>query len=259
METPTSLPLLGGNSIPIVGFGTWQIHGRSAYDAVLTALEVGYRHIDTAAVYENEEEVGRALRDSGLPRHEVFITTKLRPDRPGAERAIEASLRRLGTDHVDLWLIHWPPRRGVGIELWREIVRLSEEGLATSVGVSNYESEQIDELIAGSGVVPAVNQVRWSPFVHDPARLAHSRDRGVVLEGYSPFNASRLGDPALVAIAADHGVTAAQVVLRWHVDHGIVVIPKSTHRDRIATNFDIFGFSLDSEELARLDHLSRAS
>jgi 2,5-diketo-D-gluconate reductase A len=253
-----AVPFRGGGAIPILGFGTWQMNGRQAYEAVAAALEIGYRHLDTATVYENEEEVGRALRDSGLAREDVFVTTKLPPDNAGRERAtLETSLRRLGTDHVDLWLIHWPPSRGAAVEIWRQLLQLAEEGLAIAVGVSNFDADEVDELIDATGVAPAVNQVRWSPFVHGPERLAHSRDRGVVLEGYSPFKASRLRDPLLGDIARAHGVSPSQVVLRWHVEHDIVVIPKSSHRERITSNFDIFGFSLGADEVAALDRLSK--
>jgi len=252
------VPLRGGGAIPLLGFGTWQMTGRQAYEAVTAALEIGYRHIDTATVYENEEEVGRALRDSGIRREDVFVTTKLPADQAGRERAtLETSLRRLGTDHVDLWLIHWPPSRGAAVEMWRQMLSLAEEGLATAVGVSNFEPQEVDELIDATGVAPAVNQVRWSPFVYNAAVLAHSRARGVVLEGYSPFKASRLRDPLLADVARTHGVSPAQVVLRWHVEHGIVVIPKSSHRERITANFDIFAFSLSPDEVAAMDRLSK--
>lgn len=249
--------LRDGMTLPILGFGTWQLRGKEAYDAVLHALKVGYRHIDTATGYGNESQVGQALRDSGVAREDVFVTTKLPPDNAGRERAtIEASLRDLGTSYVDMWLIHWPPGGEAGVDTWREFLTLQGEGKAKEVGVSNYSPAQIDELIAATGVAPAMNQIRWSPFIYDPARLAHSRERGVLLEGYSPFRASRMDDPVLTEIAAAHGVTPGQVILRWHVEHGVVVIPKSAHPKRIEENFDIFGFSLTDAEVARIDGLS---
>ncbi len=240
--------------MPLLGFGTWQLRGQSAYDAVRVALDVGYRHLDTATMYRNEEQVGRAIADSGVDRSEIFVTTKLPAERVGRERAtIEESLHKLGTDYVDLWLVHWPPAGDARPQTWRELLSVRDEGLARAVGVSNYSPGQVDELIEATGEAPAVNQIRWSPALYDPARLAHSRDRGVVLEGYSPFRASRLDAPVLRDIAAAHGVSPAQVILRWHVEHGVVVIPKSANPERIAANFDIWDFSLTADEVARLD------
>jgi 2,5-diketo-D-gluconate reductase A len=243
-----------GADIPILGFGTWQLHGRQAYDAVRWALDAGYRHIDTATMYKNEAEVGKAVRDSGLDRGDLFITTKLPPGNAGRERAtIEDSLRALGTDYVDLWLVHWPPRRGGALErVWRAFIEIRDLGLSRSIGVSNYGTAEIDELIAGTGEVPSVNQVPWSVEGHDPKLLEEFRARGVVVEGYSPLLRARLDDPVLVRIAEAHGVTPAQVILRWHVQLGIVVIPRSSKHDRIVSNADLFGFSLTAEEMGRL-------
>ena len=261
----TDVPLVdlgGGAAMPMVGFGTWQLGGKRAYEAVRYALEVGYRHIDTATMYRNEHEVGQALRDSGVDRGEVFVTTKLPPGSAGRARATLAeSLRALDTDHVDLWLIHWPPRRQGSVPLWREFLALRDEGQCRDVGVSNYDIAQIDELIAaseggrGGGWGPAVNQIPWSPSRYDAALLAAHADRGVAVEGYSPLKGTRLRDPVLAEIAARHQVTPAQVVLRWHLEHGITVIPKSARPERIRSNFDLFGFSLTLEEVARLDRL----
>jgi 2,5-diketo-D-gluconate reductase A len=242
--------------MPLLGFGTWQASGRKAYESVRQALEVGYRHIDTATLYANEKEVGRAVRDSGVPRADIFITTKLPPERAGRERqTIDASLAALDTDYVDLWLIHWPPSRGAGVEIWREFLAVRDEGLARAVGVSNYSIRQIDELTGATGEAPAVNQIRWSPSLYDPGRLAAHRERGVAVEGYSPFKSTDLNDPVLARIAAAHRVTAPQVVLRWHIDHGVVVIPKSVTPERIRANFDVFGFSLSEDELRQIDAL----
>jgi len=252
-----TVALPGEVAMPLVGLGTWQLRGRRAYGAVGFALEVGYRHVDTATVYGNEAEVGRALRDSGLPRQDVFLTTKLPPDSAGHERqTLAASLRALGTDYVDLWLVHWPPGGRARPQTWRELLAVRDRGLARAVGVSNYSTRQLDELTDATGQAPAVNQVPWSPPLHDPRRLAEHRQRGVVLEGYSPLKGTRLGDRTVTEIAASHGVTSAQVVLRWHLEHGIPVIPKSATRERIAANLDLFGFSLSNEEVARIDALS---
>jgi 2,5-diketo-D-gluconate reductase A len=250
--------LRGGVEMPMIGFGTWQVSGRRGYEAVSLALEAGYRHIDTATIYGNEKEVGRAVRDSGIPREQVFITTKLPADRVGRERdTIGASLRALAMDYVDLWMVHWPPRGQARPATWRELLEVRDEGLARSVGVSNYTMAQMDELIEATGEAPAVNQIPWSPWEHDPASLAEHRERDVVLEGYSPFKRSDLDHPVLARIAAQHGVSPAQVVLRWHVEHGIVVIPKSVTPERITSNLDILGFSLNEEEVAEIDALGR--
>jgi 2,5-diketo-D-gluconate reductase A len=256
-ENPT-VTIGPGVEMPLVGLGTWQADGTEAYDAVLRALEVGYRHIDTATMYGNEAAVGRAVRDSGLPRDEIFVTTKLPSGNAGRERAtIDASLQTLGLDRVDLWLIHWPPSGRAAPEVWEQFVEVQADGLARAIGVSNYDEAQIDELIAASGVTPAVNQIEWSPARYDAAVAEAHRTRGVTLEGYSPFKSANLKDRALVEIAERHGVTTRQVVVRWHVEHGVVVIPKSSDPDRIAANFDVFGFALDDAEVARIDALGR--
>jgi diketogulonate reductase-like aldo/keto reductase len=252
-----TVPLSGGGAIPILGFGTWQLTGEEAYRGVRSALDVGYRHIDTATAYGNEEQVGRAIRDSRLPRDDIFVTTKLRPeDRHVAEKMLEQSRRLLGLDSLDLWLVHWPNGRDPLVDTWREMVGLRDAGATRAVGVSNYSPRQVDALIEATGDAPAVNQIKWSPWLYDAQRLAHSRAQGVALEGYSPFRASRLRDPALVDIASAHGVTPAQVVLRWHVEHRVIVIPKSARPERIAANADIWGFSLSADEVARLDTIA---
>jgi diketogulonate reductase-like aldo/keto reductase len=256
-EIPTA-ELDGGVTMPMVGFGTWQLHGRRAYDAVRHALETGYRHLDTATMYRNEDEVGRAVRDSGLDRGDVFITTKLQPGNAGRERAtIAASLRALATDYVDLWLVHSPPSGRALLSVWEEFLAIRDDGLARAVGVSNYSTGQTDEISAATGQRPAVNQIPWSPPRHDPALLDAFRERGVVVEGYSPLKGTRLRDQALAEIAARHGVTPAQVVLRWHLEHDITVIPKSARPERIESNFALSGFSLTHDEVARLDGMSR--
>jgi 2,5-diketo-D-gluconate reductase A len=249
-----TIGLPGGGAMPLLGFGTWQLQGREAYDAVRSALDVGYRHLDTATIYRNEAEVGRAIRDSGVPRTEVFVTTKLPPQRAGAERAtLERSLADLGVDAVDLWLVHWPPHRGAGTSTWEAFLDLQREGLVREIGVSNYDLDLVDELVGATGTAPAVDQVRWGPSLHDPRFAAGLAERGVVLEGYSPFKSTRLRDPVLGRIARSHGVTPTQVVVRWHLQHGFVVIPKSARPERIAANADVFGFALSDDEMAAID------
>ena len=254
MDMKSTVEIAPGVELPLLGLGTWQASGNEAYAAVRVALELGYRHIDTATMYRNEDQVGRALADSGVARDEVFVTTKLPPGRAGAERAtLAASLDALGLEHVDLWLIHWPPAGGARPDVWERFLELQGEGLARAVGVSNYSLDQIDELERATSRLPAVNQIEWSPALYDEATLRGHRSRGVQLEGYSPLKTMRLRDPRLVRIADAHGVTPAQVVIRWHLEHEVVVIPKSTRPERIAINADVFGFSLSEDELEVLD------
>ena len=254
----TEIPVVdlgGGGAMPVVGFGTWQLQGQIAYEATRYALQVGYRHIDTATMYRNEEQVGRAIADSGLDRGDVFVTTKLQPGNAGRMHAIIAeSLTALRTDYVDLWLVHWPPRARNLVSLWRDFLAVRDEGLTRAVGVSNYSVRQIDDLIEATGELPAVNQIPWSPSRYDQALLAAHAERGVAVEGYSPLK-GRLRDRTLAEIAAKHGVTPAQVVLRWHLEIGVIVIPKSSRPERIEQNLDLFSFSLTPEEVARLNHL----
>jgi diketogulonate reductase-like aldo/keto reductase len=245
-----------GVSMPLLGLGTWQARGKTAEDAVRRALEVGYRHIDTAHAYRNEAEVGRALAASAVPRDDVFVTTKMWPDRAGREReTIERSLEALGLEQVDLWLIHWPPDGRARPDVWERFLEVQADGLARAVGVSNYTVGQLDELHAATGRMPSVNQIEWSPALYDAGTLADHRRRGVQLEGYSPLKTVDLGNRRLAEIADRHGVTAPQVVIRWHLEHETVVIPKSANTDRIAENADVFGFNLSDDEIATLDGL----
>ena len=243
--------------IPPLGLGTWQIpDGPECVNAVRWALELGYRHIDTAQVYGNEKSVGRGLRETGLAREEVFVTTKFYPRRRDPVAAAEASLRRLGLDHVDLYMIHWP-RRGA-TWAWPGMERARELGYARWIGVSNFSSDQMDQLTAEATVMPAVNQVQFSPFEYRRGLLDGCERLGVVLEAYSPLGTGRhLGDATVTRIAERLERTPAQVLLRWCVQREVPVIPKSTHRERIEENAQIFDFSLSDEDLAALDALDR--
>jgi 2,5-diketo-D-gluconate reductase A len=253
-----AVTLPGDIPMPMIGFGTWQLRGKAGRESLRAALAAGYRHIDTATMYGNEADVGYAVAGSGLDRGEVFITTKLPSGRAGRERAtLAASLRALGTSYVDLWLVHWPPAGRMLAPVWREFLALREEGRARAVGVSNYSLAQIDRLIEATGQAPAVNQIPWSPGRYDPALLAGHRERGVAVEGYSPLKGTNLADPVLAEIAAAHGVTPARVVLRWHLEHGVTVLVKSAHPERIAANIDLLRFSLSPDEVSRIDGLSR--
>jgi 2,5-diketo-D-gluconate reductase A len=255
--TVPAVPLTGGGAMPLLGFGTWQLTGSTCYDAVRTALDAGYRHLDTATMYRNEAEVGRALRDSGVGRDEVFVTTKLPPREAGrADRTLAASLDALGVEAVDLWLVHWPPGGG-SEDVWERFVAAREAGRARAIGVSNHSLEQVDRLTRVSGVTPQVNQVSWAPSRYDAAVEAGHRERGVVLEGYSPFKNTDLRDPLLREVAEAHGATPAQVVLRWHVEHGVAVIPRSATPERIRANLAIGDLALTGEEVARIDGLAR--
>ncbi|WP_432513506.1 aldo/keto reductase [Kineococcus sp. SYSU DK001] len=246
----------GTLDLPLVGLGTYGLRGEPGYRALRDALDVGYRLLDTATMYENEDEVGRAVADAGLP--DVRITTKLHHEHAGREEEfLERSLRLLRVDVLDLWLIHWPPGGAARPDVWERLVAAREAGRVRAVGVSNYSLAQLDELTAATGVTPAVNQVKWGPALFDAELLAAHRERGVVLEGYSPFKATDLTAGPLRAAADRHGVSAEQVVVRWHVQHGVVVIPKSGDRQRQARNRDVAGFALDAAEVAAIDALGR--
>lgn len=253
-----ALPLPSGARMPLLGFGTWQLTGREASQATGWALEAGYRHLDTATVYRNEGEVGEALSTSGVARADVFVTTKLPPGLAGSElETLRRSLELLDTDYVDLWLVHWPPDAGAGIDIWRAFTTARDEGLARDIGVSNYSLAQLDELSAAVGVTPAVNQIEWSPLRFDRAELDGHRSRGVVLEGYSALRGGTLGHPSITEVAERRDRTPAQVIIRWHLQHDVVVIPKSRERERITSNAAVDGFELSAEDMAALDGLGR--
>jgi 2,5-diketo-D-gluconate reductase A len=251
-----TVTLTNGARMPLLGFGTWQIKGKDAVRATSAALETGYRHLDTATVYGNEGVVGRALADSGVPREDVFLTTKCPPNRAGRELdTLRQSLEQLRTEHVDLWLIHWPGEDSVNVDLWGAFVDAREQGLAREIGVSNFDTSLIDEVTKATGAAPAVNQIEWSPLLYDAETLAEHRARDIALEGYSALRGGTLDHPTIVAIAKRTGRTPAQVIIRWHLQHQVVVIPKSVHADRIRSNADVAGFSLAEEDMATLDAL----
>jgi 2,5-diketo-D-gluconate reductase A len=251
-----AVTLTSGAQMPLLGFGTWQIKGEDAVRASSAALEAGYRHLDTATVYGNERQVGSALAESGVPRDEVFLTTKCPPDRAGrALDTLRQSLDLLQTDHVDLWLIHWPGRGSSNVDLWRSFAEARDSGLARDIGVSNFDATLIDAVSGPTGAVPAVNQIEWSPLLYDAGVVAEHREREIVLEGYSALRGGTLDHPAIVDIADRIGRTPAQVIIRWHLQHEFVVIPKSVHPERIRSNFDVAGFGLSDEDMTVLDGL----
>jgi diketogulonate reductase-like aldo/keto reductase len=247
--------LVDGNDIPFLGLGVWQVpEGRECEDAVRWALEAGYRHIDTAQAYGNERSVGRALRGSGVPREEIFITTKFYPARKDAEAEAQRSLERLGVEHVDLYIIHWP--QGGPTWAWDGMQRARERGYARSIGVSNFSIGELDELLAVADTPPVVNQVQFSPFEYRRALLQGCERRGVVIEAYSPLGTGRhLGDNRVRLIADRLGRTPAQVLVRWCLQRDLVVLPKSTHRERIEQNAQVFDFTLSSDDMTALDAL----
>lgn len=249
--------LADGHQIPLLGLGVWQVpNGRECVDAVRWALELGYRHIDTAQAYGNEESVGQGLRESGVPREEVFITTKFFPRRQDPAAEAQRSLQRLGVDYVDLYIIHWP--EGGPTWAWPGMERARELGYARSIGVSNFGVDDLRQLLATATVPTVVDQVQFSPYEYRRALLAACGENGIALEAYSTLGTGRhLASDTVARIAQRHGRTSAQVLLRWCIERGIPVIPKSTHRERIAENAKLFDFRLSDEDIAELDALDR--
>jgi methylglyoxal/glyoxal reductase len=257
--TTATLPLNSGALIPQVGLGVWQTPaGATAREAVREALRVGYRHVDTARIYGNEADVGAAVRSGGVPREQVFVTTKLWNEDHGYDRALrafDASLERLGLEYVDLYLLHWPVA-GQRLDSWRALERLFEEKRARSIGVSNFLVPHLKELLDVAQHVPAVNQIELTPFLQRRDTAALCRKHGIVVEAYSPLtHGRRLTHPVLVDVARRTGRTVAQVLLRWSVQHGNVVLPKSTRLARIAENAQLFDFVLDEGAMSELDAL----
>ncbi|MDR6174113.1 2,5-diketo-D-gluconate reductase A [Nocardioides zeae] len=262
-EIPT-VSLNNGTTIPQLGFGVYQVPPDETERAVLTAFEAGYRHIDTAQMYQNEAGVGRALRSSGLAREDVYITTKLNNDshEPAVARAaLEQSLRELDVEQVDLFLIHWPlPTRYGGdyVSTWRTLTELAAEGKAASVGVSNFHPEHLKRIVDETGIVPAINQIEVHPYLtNEEARLASGR-LDVAVEAWSPIaQGAVLDDPVLVELAEKYGKTPAQVTLRWHIERGDIIFPKSVTPERVKENADIFDFSLTADEVNRITGLDK--
>ena len=255
-----AIDLHDGAVIPQLGFGVFQVPPADTAEVVTRALETGYRHVDTAAAYRNEAGVGHALRASGLDRREVFVTTKCWNDDQGyeqARRALRASLDRLELDFVDLYLIHWPaPSRGLYIETWKAFIELQAEGLARSIGVSNFQPEHLDRIVEETGVTPVVNQVELHPRFQQAGLRREHADRGIATEAWSPLaQGQALDDPVITALAERHGRTPGQIVIRWHLQLRNVVIPKSATPERIEENFDVFGFHLSDADMAEIGRL----
>lgn len=254
--------LNNGVEMPQLGFGVWQVPDDEAEAAVTTALEAGYRSIDTAAIYGNEEGTGKAIAASGVPREELFVTTKLWNSDQGHDatlRAFDTSLEKLGLDHVDLYLIHWPmPSKDTYVDTYKAFEKIQADGRAKSIGVSNFLPEHLERLISETSVVPAVNQIELHPHLQQRASREFHAEQGIATEAWSPLGQGKglLDVPAIVAIARKHGRTPAQIVLRWHIQLGNVVIPKSVTPSRIKENIDVFDFELDPEDMAAISALN---
>jgi diketogulonate reductase-like aldo/keto reductase len=254
--------LNNGVEMPQLGFGVWQVPDDEAEQAVATALESGYRSIDTAAIYGNEEGTGKAIATSGIPREELFVTTKLWNSDQGYDstlRAFDTSLDKLGLDYLDLYLIHWPlPSRGKYIDTYKAFEKLYTDGRIKAIGVSNFYPEYLEQLIEATSVIPAVNQIELHPHLQQHAAREYHAQQGIATEAWSPLGSGKglLEVPAIVAIAQKHNRTPAQIVLRWHIQLGNVVIPKSVTPSRIKENIDVFDFSLDTEDIAAISALN---
>ncbi|KQN97356.1 MULTISPECIES: aldo/keto reductase [Stenotrophomonas] len=261
MKIIPSLPLNDGHRIPQIGLGVWQVPAGDTARVVGTAFELGYRHVDGAAAYGNEEGIGHAIQASSVAREELFITTKLRnPDQgyDSALRALDASLARMGLDRVDLYLIHWPcPRHDRFVDSWKALVQARADGKVRSIGVSNFRAQDIDRIIDATGVVPAVNQIELHPLLQQAGLQQQARAQGIVTQAWSPLahGGELLAHPVLQTIAGKHGRTVAQVVLRWHMQSGRVAIPKSVTPARMAENATVFDFALDEDDMAQIGRI----
>ena len=248
-----TITLNDDNVMPIIGLGTWKLKDSDAYDSVTNALKIGYRHIDTAAVYGNEEEVGKAIADSEVDRNDIFVTTKLwNEDHDDVEAALDASLDKLGLQYVDLYLIHWPvPER---VASYKVFERLKESGKIKSIGVSNFTVRHLEELLEKTDIVPAVNQVEYNPFLNQSDLHEYCISKGIQLEAYSPLGqTNHLSDEKVEELAKKYDVTSAQLMLRWAVQHDIVAIPRSSSQEHIENNFDIFDFEISAEDMEEMN------
>jgi 2,5-diketo-D-gluconate reductase A len=254
-----TVPLNDGTSIPQLGLGTYKLDDDNAYRVVSAALELGYRHIDTARIYQNEAGIGRAIRESGIPRDDLYITTKLwNGDQPKARDAISSSLDRLGLEHVDLYLIHWPaPQRGTYVDAWKQLEVLQQDELTTSIGVSNFEPEHLDAIAAVSDIVPVLNQVELHPLFQQAALRAEHVKRGIATEAWGPLCHGSVDlaaeMPTLVNVAERYSKSIAQVILRWHIQHGTIIFPKTSSKERLIENIALFDFELDAADMLEID------
>ena len=260
MNIESKVKLNNGTKMPLLGFGTWQAkNGETAYNAVLYALQAGYRHIDTAKFYRNEVSVGRAIRDSGIPREEIFVTTKIFPtDAMNIEKSFQNSLNRLDIGYIDLYLIHWPVP-GIVKKAWAKMEQVyTKSDKVKAIGVSNHSIDQLKSILSTANVKPAVNQIKCSPYNYDPTMHEFCNKNGIIMEAYSPLTrGNMLDDEKLTTIAKKYNKTTAQILLRWCVQKGIVTIPKSTHEKRVKENADIFDFEISDADIRKLDNFSK--
>lgn len=263
MSKSPELKFNDGNSIPQLGYGVWQVESDVAEDVVGKALDAGFRHVDTAKIYGNEEGVGKALAESDVPREDVFVTTKLWNEDQGYDSTLAAfdeSMQRLGLDELDLYLIHWPAiGKGKYVDTWKAFVELQKQGRVKSIGVSNFPIEQLEEIIEATGVTPAINQVETHPYFNQEELRAFHKEHGILHESWSPLGQGKevLEDPVIVKIAEKHGATPAQVIIAWHLALGNVVIPKSVTPERIVENFAALDVKLDDEDVEAINGLSK--
>ncbi|MHA1340749.1 MAG: aldo/keto reductase [Promethearchaeota archaeon] len=255
----SKIKLNNGVEIPILGLGTWQAYGKEVKDAVKYALEIGYRHIDTAFFYGNEKEIGDAIREFGISREEIFITTKLWNDSHGfknAQKAFKKSLKNLKLDYIDLFLIHWPVSRR-RIETWKALEEIYKEGLVRSIGVSNYMINHLEELLPNAEIIPQINQVEITPYIYRKSLIDFCHKNEIQVEAYSPLTRTKkFSDPKLKSIAEKYGKTSAQILIRWGLQHNLIEIPKSTNKDRIKENADVFDFEISKDDMQILDSLN---
>ena len=261
LQVPT-ITLNDGVEIPQFGVGVFQVPEEDTFENVTTALGLGYRHIDTAHIYGNEAEVGQAIKASGIPRDELFITTKCWNDDQGhdqATRALKTSLDKLELEHIDLYLIHWPvPSKDRYVDTWKAFIEAKEAGYVRSIGVSNFQASHLARIVDETGVTPSVNQIELHPYLSQVGLRREHGDRGIVTEAWSPIAQGKVLDDAVITeLAETHGKSTGQIVLRWHVQHGNVVFPKSVNPDRLKQNIDVFDFHLTDDEMGRIDALDR--
>lgn len=262
MASVPSIKLRDGNSIPQLGLGVWQVDPATTARVVSDAIEVGYRSIDTAEGYQNEEGVGEAIKRASVPRSELFITSKLRNGghaRDLALKSFDASMKALGLDQLDLFLIHWPvPSQGKFVEAWKTLVELKTQGRIRSIGVSNFNQDHLERIIAESGETPVVNQIELHPRFQQRDKREFHKQNNIIVESWSPLGSGRMLNDAVVSeIAKKHGKSIAQTIIRWHLQEGLIVIPKTTHRERMVENFDVFGFELDADDVAKINGLDK--
>lgn len=256
MNAQSTVDLRSGNTMPVMGLGTWQLTGNRCIESVSTALELGYRMIDTASDYNNHTQVGEALSKSSVPREEIYLVTKVE-ETDDAYAATKSYVRQLGLAYANLMVVHRPPAQGIGIDLWQGLIQAKAAGLTKDIGVSNYSIKQIEELVKRTGMVPVVNQIEWSPFGYSKDMLHYCQQKDIVIQAYSPLTRDkRLGEGTVRELAEKYGKSPAQIIIRWDIQHGVVPIIKATSSEHLAENSNVFDFALSNTDLERLDSLN---